>query len=85
MSRRSRARSRWPGPLPASAGAAGPANRQCEQGDRGRLIRYEKVGSYPTAHDARAHFDEWIAFYQDYYQFPENLPVTLGPASTATR
>ena len=61
----------------ASAGAAGPANRQCEQGDRGRLIRYEKVGSYPTAHDARAHFDEWIAFYQDYYQFPEDLPVTF--------
>ena len=61
----------------ASADAAGPANRQCEQGDRGRLIRYEKVGSYPTAHDARAHFEEWIAFYQDYYQFPENLPVTF--------
>ena len=61
----------------ASADAAGPANRQCEDGDRGRLIRYEKVGSYPTAHDARAHFEEWIAFYQDYYQFPENLPVTF--------
>ena len=61
----------------ASADAAGPANRQCQRGDRGRLIRYEKVGSYPTAHDARAHFEEWIAFYQDYYQFPENLPVTF--------
>ena len=61
----------------ASADAAGPANRQCEDGDHGRLIRYEKVGSYPTAHDARAHFEEWIAFYQDYYQFPENLPVTF--------
>jgi fermentation-respiration switch protein FrsA (DUF1100 family) len=35
------------------------------------------VGSYPTAHEARAHFEEWIAFYQDYYQFPENLPVTF--------
>jgi fermentation-respiration switch protein FrsA (DUF1100 family) len=61
----------------SSADAAGPANRPCQQGDRGRLIRYERVGSYPTPHDARAHFEEWIAFYQDYYQFPENLPVTF--------
>ena len=71
-------RGRVGGAAAASAGAAGPANRQCEQGDRGRLIRYEKVGSYPTAHDARAHFDEWIAFYQDaHHQFPEDLPVTF--------
>ena len=61
----------------ATADAAGTANRPCRQGDRGRLIHYEKVGSYPTAHDARAHFDDWIAFYQDYYQFPPNLPVTF--------
>ncbi len=61
----------------ASADAGRPAYGQCQQGDRGRLIRYEKVGSYPTPHDARAHFEEWIAFYQDYYQFPENLPVTF--------
>jgi pimeloyl-ACP methyl ester carboxylesterase len=61
----------------ASADAAGRTYGQCQQGDRGRLIRYEKVGSYPTPHDARAHFEEWIAFYQDYYQFPENLPVTF--------
>ena len=54
----------------ASADAAGPAIRQCERGDGGRLIRYEKVGSYPTAQDASAHFEEWIAFYQDFYQFP---------------
>jgi len=23
----------------------------------------------------RAYFDEWIAFYQDFYQFPPNIPV----------
>jgi hypothetical protein len=37
----------------------------CRQGDRGRLIRVERVGSYPTRDDARARFEEWIAFYQD--------------------
>ena len=41
------------------------------------MIGYEKVGSYPTPHDARAHFEEWIAFYQDFFEFPENLPVTF--------
>ena len=25
----------------------------------------------------RAYFDEWIAFYQDFYQFPANLPETF--------
>jgi pimeloyl-ACP methyl ester carboxylesterase len=38
---------------------------------------YQKVASYPTPHDARAHFEEWIAFYQDFFNFPENLPVTF--------
>ena len=61
----------------ANVDASAPSNRPCRQGDRGRLIGYEKVGSYPTADDARAHFEEWIAFYQDFYQFPENLPVTF--------
>jgi pimeloyl-ACP methyl ester carboxylesterase len=62
----------------ASDGRASAAvNRSCQQGDRGRLIGYEKVASYPTAQDARAHFDEWIAFYQDFFNFPENLPVTF--------
>jgi hypothetical protein len=63
-----------PASLPAVALAKVGA---CQQGDRGRLIGYEKVGSYPTADDARAHFEEWIAFYQDFFNFPANLPVTF--------
>ena len=50
-------------------------NRSCRQGDRGRLIGYEKVGAYATPEDARAHFETWIAFYQDFFNFPEHLPV----------
>ena len=61
----------------AGVAAAAPASRPCQQGERGRLIGYQKVGSYPTAQDARAHFEEWIAFYQDFFNFPENLPVTF--------
>jgi pimeloyl-ACP methyl ester carboxylesterase len=62
----------------ADASEAAAANsRSCRQGDRGRLIKYEQVGSYPTADDARAHFEEWIAFYQDFFNFPANLPVTF--------
>lgn len=56
---------------------AAPPDRPCQQGDRGRLIGYQRVGSYPTAQDARAHFDEWIAFYQDFFDFPADLPVTF--------
>jgi pimeloyl-ACP methyl ester carboxylesterase len=62
---------------PAIAAAAASDNQFCGQGDRGRLLGYEKVSAYPTPHDARAHFDEWIAFYQDFFNFPENLPVTF--------
>ena len=61
----------------AFADAAPPDTRFCRQGDRGRLLGYEKVASYPTPHDTRAHFDEWIAFYQDFFNFPEHLPVTF--------
>lgn len=57
--------------------ATSPVNRTCRQGDAGRLIGYQRVGEYPTPHEARAHFEEWIAFYQDYYNFPANLPVTF--------
>jgi pimeloyl-ACP methyl ester carboxylesterase len=63
-----------PAGLPAVAMAKAGG---CQQGDRGRLIGYEKVGSYPTADDARVHFEGWIAFYQDYFNFPANLPVTF--------
>jgi pimeloyl-ACP methyl ester carboxylesterase len=58
---------------PASAEPAAT----CRQGDSGRLIRFDKVASYPTAESARAYFDDWIAFYQDFYQFPPDLPVTF--------
>ncbi|HEU4391506.1 MAG TPA: hypothetical protein VFV34_27195 [Blastocatellia bacterium] len=60
----------------ASANASGQSS--CRQGDRGRLIRYERVASHPTAASARAYFDEWIAFYQDFYQFPPNIPVEFN-------
>ena len=46
----------------------------CRAGDRGRLLHYERVASYPTAESARAYFYDWIAFYQDYYAFPPDLP-----------
>jgi hypothetical protein len=36
------------------------------------------VASYPTAADARAYFDSWVTFYQDFYQFPADLPVDIG-------
>ncbi len=47
----------------------------CREGDSGKLIHYEKVAQYPTPEAARAYFDEWVAFYQDFYQFPPDLPV----------
>jgi pimeloyl-ACP methyl ester carboxylesterase len=59
-----------------TASAGSPPS--CRQGGRGRLIRYEKVASYPTAASVRAYFDEWIAFYQDFYQFPPDIPVTFN-------
>jgi hypothetical protein len=61
----------------AGVDASAPVHHTCRQGDRGRLIGYEKVASHPTPHDARAHFEEWVAFYQDFFNFPENLPVTF--------
>jgi pimeloyl-ACP methyl ester carboxylesterase len=60
-----------------SLDATGGTHRGCRQGDRGRLIGYQKVASHPTPNDARAHFDGWIAFYQDFFNFPPNLPVTF--------
>jgi len=66
--------------VPAWAGVPDDAALRlglCRQGDRGRLIRVEHVGSYPTPDDARARFDEWIAFYRDFFQFPADLPETF--------
>ena len=50
----------------------------CGPWDRGRLIQYEQVASYATAASVRAYFDEWIAFYQDFYGFPAALPATFS-------
>ncbi len=66
----------WTAAVGVEAGP--PVDRSCQQGDRGRLIGYEKVGSYPTPDDARAHFEQWIAFYQDFFDFPADLPVTFN-------
>jgi hypothetical protein len=54
----------------ARAAGRGP----CRDGDRGRLLRYEKVASRPTAASVQAYFDEWVALYQPYYYFPPDLP-----------
>jgi hypothetical protein len=61
-----------------SLGTASAANDEsCRHGDRGRLLRFDRVASHPTAADARAYFDEWIEFYRDFYQFPPDLPADI--------
>jgi hypothetical protein len=65
-----------PGQDPDAASAG--ARASCRRGDRGRLIRYEKVASYPTAASVRDYFYEWIAFYQDFSQFPPDIPATFN-------
>jgi len=62
--------------LVSTAGALPSAT--CRQRDRGQLIRYERVASYPTAASVRAYFEEWLDFYQDFYQFPADIPVTFN-------
>lgn len=49
----------------------------CHPGESGRLIRYEGVASYPTATSVGEYFDEWIAFYEDFYQVPPSVPETF--------
>src|SRR5262245_40445174 len=63
--------------LPTAAPAAAEPAPACRQGESGRLIRFERVASYPSAASVRAYFDEWIAFYQDFYQFPPGIPVAF--------
>jgi hypothetical protein len=63
--------------IAAAASDDGDSGRACRQGDRGRLLRFERVASHPTAADARAYFDSWVEFYQDFYRFPANLPVDI--------
>ncbi len=62
----------------ADTPGAGGGHPSCRPGDRGRLIRYQRVASHPTAADVRAYFDEWIAFYQDFYHFPPDIPVVFN-------
>jgi acetyl esterase/lipase len=53
------------------------SGQACRRGDRGRLLGFDRVASHPTAADARAYFDSWVEFYQDFYQFPANLGVDI--------
>jgi hypothetical protein len=52
--------------LPSSAESIA----SCRRGENGRLLRSERVASYPTPASVRIYFSEWIAFYQDFYKFP---------------
>ena len=61
----------------AWASAPSGASSPCRHGDRGRLLGFQRVASYPTAADTRAYFDSWIEFYRDFYQFPPNLAVDI--------
>jgi hypothetical protein len=63
---------------PGMANASGGSSSQpCRHGDRGRLLGFERVASYPAAADAQAYFDAWIEFYRDYYQFPPDLTADI--------
>jgi hypothetical protein len=64
-------------PAAADGAGGGAVGASCRGGDRGRLLGFERVASHPTAADARAYFDSWVEFYQDFYQFPANLPVDI--------
>ncbi len=63
----------WVDPMPPrDAGGA------CRPGDRGRVVDVRRVASHPTPESARRYFDEWIAFYQDYYNFPADIPAVFS-------
>lgn len=51
---------------------------RCRAGDRGRVIEVRRVASYPTPEAARRYFEEWIAFYQEYYHFPSHIPAVFS-------
>jgi hypothetical protein len=65
------------GLIGGGAAAANDSSQSCRHGDRGRLLRFERVASHPTAADARAYFDSWVEFYRDFYGFPADLPVDI--------
>ena len=50
----------------------------CRGENRGRLLRVEHVASHPTPASVRDYFQQWIAFYQDFYQFPADIPVRFS-------
>ncbi len=62
----------------AQAQTALPMTAACRADDRGRLIGYQRVASYASPADVQSYFSEWIAFYQDYYHFPADLPATFS-------
>jgi hypothetical protein len=57
--------------------AGGGSSQPCRYGDRGRLLRFQRVASYPTAAEAQAYFDAWVEFYRDYYRFPPDLTADI--------
>jgi hypothetical protein len=57
--------------------SGGDLSQRCRHSDRGRLLGFDRVASHPTAADASAYFDTWIEFYQDFYQFPDDIPVDI--------
>lgn len=71
-----RAETTAPEPAALAADVAATSPSSCGPGQRGRLIGFEKVASRATPADVQAYFDEWIAFYQDFYRFPA-VPVTF--------
>jgi hypothetical protein len=60
-----------------ASASGGDSSRSCRHGDRGRLVGFDRVASHPTAANARAYFDSWIEFYQEFYQFPPDLAVDI--------
>jgi hypothetical protein len=65
--------------------AGGGASGSCRRGERGRLLGFERVASHPTAADARAYFDSWVEFYQDFYHSRRASRPTSTTGSTPTR
>jgi fermentation-respiration switch protein FrsA (DUF1100 family) len=75
-----------PGSLPVHGERASPAgargaNRHqtnvCNPWQRGKLLDVRRVASRPTPAAVSAYFYEWIAFYQEYYLFPAEIPVSF--------
>ena len=61
-----------------SAEATGSSSQSCGRADRGRLLGFEPIASYPTPADARAYFESWVDFYRDFYGFAEDLTADVA-------